>query len=275
MKNTSKWILGATAVAGLLCACDKQAVGTSLVDCQRANNTEAVLASCGAVIDKADTPAADRAFAYVIRSSAWQEKGNPAKAIEDASAAVRLIPKDATALANRGAIYSMQGNLEAGARDLDAAIAMGPVSSFMLGNRAIIHDKSGEWAEGHAVIKRAVKIDPESKPAWGELCWNGAAGSPDPAGALPDCDKAIELFPSPNNFNSRGMANYRAGKYVEAITDYDRSIEGDPGVGSSWYMRGLAKQAAGVEGAQVDIDKGVELEPGVRERYVRVGILPP
>jgi tetratricopeptide (TPR) repeat protein len=145
----------------------------------------------------------------------------------------------------------------------------------MLGNRAIIHDQAGEWAQGHAKLRRAVKLDAESIPLWGELCWNGGAGSPDPAGALPDCDKAIELNPNPNNFNSRGMAYYRAGKFVEAIADYDRSIDGDPKVGSSWYMRGLAKQAAGVDGGQADIDKGLELEPGVRERYVRVGILPP
>ena len=41
---------------------------------------------------------------------------------------------------------------------------------------------------------------------------------------------------------------------------------------SSWLMRGVAKRAAGVDGAQADIDKGKAMDANVAARYASYGV---
>ena len=42
----------------------------------------------------------------------------------------------------------------------------------------------------------------------------------------------------------------------------------NPGIASSWHVRGLAKRALGDEaGAKADLDKAQALDAGVAERY--------
>ena len=274
MKTTKNLLVGAIAIAiaGMAGGCARMNA-PALADCSGAADPPAAIAKCTEVIESKQASEHDRAVALVYRASALEGSGQHAGALADSDAAVRLAPDLAMTYTNRGAIHSMQGNPEAAARDLDAALKLDPKNAIALGNRAILHSKQGEWEQASALIDRSLEADPESPNARGERCWISAAGSADPGLAIPECDKAIELNPNPNNFNSRGMAYFRAGQYAKAIADYDHSIEGDPTSGSSFYIRGLAKQAAGIEGAQADIDKGLELEPGVRERYVRVGIL--
>jgi len=63
------------------------------------------------------------------------------------------------------------------------------------------------------------------------------------------------------------------GHFQDAIADYDYAIRGAPGVASSWLMRGLAKKAGNVEGAQADIDKGKAMDPTVAARYASYGVV--
>ena len=275
MKSFTRICLLAIAIPAFTSACAPSAQESPLAACMNAQSAETALGRCAEVIDSPSASPHDRAVAYSYRAGWLQSGGRPAEALADANSAVQLAPNDAVALAGRGSIYVAQGQLEPGTRDLEAAIRLDPKNIVALGNRGVVHEKLGEWDKARAIVDRVLELDPDSAPGWEEKCWIGAASAPDAASALADCDKAIEIFDAPNNYNSRGLANYRAGKFADAIADYDHSIEGDPNVASSYFMRGLAKQAAGIDGAQADIDKGLQLEPGVRERYVRVGILAP
>ena len=245
-----------------------------LAACESAANSgiaNVAVEACSRVIES-EVPAAERARAYTFRAGALQFLGKRAEAIADLDASVRLAPGDAAVLANRGAIYNIQGQLDLAVRDLDAALQLDPNNALALGNRGIVHEKRGEWVQARALVDRALAIEPETASLWGERCWIDAVTGSDPAVALSDCDRAVELAAIPNNFNSRALARYRAGKFAEAIADYDRAIEGAPDVASSYYMRGMAKRAAGLPGAQQDIDKGLALEPGVPERYAGYGV---
>jgi len=246
--------------------------GSGLASCLGAQTNDAAIEACTPVIDSKEASAHDRATAYSYRGGARGGKGDAAGAISDLNAAVALAPDDASILANRGAIYTGQNQLGRAIPDLLAAIRMNPNEKLALGNLAIVHEKRGEWDQARVLVDRVLKLDPSVPQMWGERCWIGAVSDADAAAALPDCTHAIELSQDPNNYNSRGMAYYRAGRFAESIADYDRSLQGDPNVGSSYYMRGRAKRAAGLDGAQEDIEKGLSLEPGVAQRYAGYGV---
>jgi tetratricopeptide (TPR) repeat protein len=271
--KTSPWLLLLSPALLLVANCGHAQEG-SYAACEAAAKSgiaSTAVEACTRVIES-EASAKERANAYSFRAGALQFLGRRKEAVSDLDASVRLAPGDAAMLANRGAIYNIQGELELAVRDLDAALQLDPNNALALGNRGIVHEKHGEWDQARTLVDRALAIEPEAAPLWGERCWIGAVSAPDPAAALPDCDRAVEKAAIPNNFNSRGLARYRAGKFAEAIADYDRSIEGAPDVASSYYMRGMAKRAAGVPGAQEDIAKGLALEPGVPERYAGYGV---
>jgi tetratricopeptide (TPR) repeat protein len=271
MKTPSLFLLLPTLF--LLASCS-HAQESTLAACEAATNSgvaSTTVEACTRVIES-KASAKDRAYAYTMRAAALNTLGKTAAAVSDLDESVRLAPGEASIVANRGVILGMQGKPELAVRDLDAALQLDPNNTLALGNRAIMHSKQGEWLQARRLIEHALQLEPNSVPMVGELCWIGAASAPYPVAAIPDCDRAIKISAIPNNFNSRGLAHYRAGNFAEAIADYDRSLKGAPDVGSSWYMRGMAKRAAGVEGAQADIDKGLSLEPGVADRYAGYGV---
>jgi len=268
MKTASKLMFAAALLT--LAGCRHSQGG--LAACTAATTTREAIDACTQVIDTRDAPAQERAIAYNTRAGARQGAGDPGGAISDSDAAIALAPRDANFIANRGAIYGMQRQPSRAIPDLLAALRIDPNNTLALGNLAIIYDQRGEWQQGLALVDRIIQVEPKHPQAWEERCWIGAASGGDANAALSDCNQALQLSNNANNHNSRGLAYYRAGKFTEAIADYDVSIEGNPNVGSSFYMRGRAKRAAGVEGAQEDIDKGLSLEPGVAQRYAGYGV---
>jgi tetratricopeptide (TPR) repeat protein len=268
MKTASKSIFFSCAL--LLAACHRGPTG--IAACEGAPNANAATEACTEVIDSKESPAGERARALSIRGSVKQSNGDAASAIADLDAAVALAPDDADIRANRGAIYGMQKRLDRAIPDLLAALRIDPNNTLALGNLATIYEGRNDWAHATALVDRGIQIDPKEPHMWDERCWIGAVTASDPNAALPDCNHAIELANYPNTYNSRGLAYFRAGKFAESIADYDKSLAGNPAVASSYYMRGRAKKAAGLEGAQEDIDKGLSMEPGVAERYAGYGV---
>jgi len=262
-----------------LAACGASAPDSGFAACESAagpGNPADVVARCTPVIDSSAATPRERAYAHMYRAGALQSQNQVARALGDSDEAVRLVPGDANLIANRGAIYGMQGQLALAQHDLEEALKIDANNMLAIGNLAIIHSRRSEWAESRAMIARGLAIEPNHVALRSELCWTGAVSDANAADALPDCDNAIRISKNdPNNFNSRGLAQFRAGKFAEAIADYDRSLEGNANVGSSWYMRGMSKRAAGMEGAQEDIDRGLQLEPGVDQRYAGYGVTPP
>jgi len=240
---------------------------------QGAKDATSAVAECTPVIDAKDASAQDRAQARLFRASARQALGDGPGALQDMDIAVQLAPQDSMMFANRGAIRGQQGDLDAAMRDLQEALRLDPANALAIGNRAIIHSKRSEFGEALADVDRALAVDPKAAPMWAERCWIGAATAAHLPATLQDCNKALELLPDDaNNFNSRGLANFRMGKFAEATADYDRSIAGNPNVASSFLMRGVVKRAAGVADAQADIDRGKAMDPTVAARYASYGV---
>lgn len=273
MNITPKSALLFTCVlATLLSSGCGRASGGGLAACTNATDIESAISACTEVIESKTASKEDRADALSYRGGAFNGKGMFKESLEDLDASVGLVPNAAN-LANRGAIRGSQGHLDAATVDLDAALRLDPRNALAIGNRGIIHEKRGEFVAARADMDLAISIDPKAWQPWSERCWIGAVLADRLPQSLADCNESIKRqSQDPNTYNSRGLVHFRMGKYPEAIADYERAIDGAPGVASSWLMLGLVKKAADVEGAQADIDKGKAMDPNVAARYAGYGV---
>jgi tetratricopeptide (TPR) repeat protein len=260
------------AAALLLSSCAR-AGGEKMAACQAATDADTAIRACSAVIDAGTAAPKDMAYAHMFRGNALNNKRQPGEAVKDLDEAIRLLPDDANLLADRGVMRSMSGDRAGGIRDLDEALRVDPKNSLALGNRAVYDSQAGQFRDALALLERALAVDKSSPQLWNERCWVRAVLNEDLPGAVEDCDQAAKMVPGDaNTYNSRGFAYFRMGKFTESIADYDRSLAGDASVASSWLVRGLAKRAAGVAGAQEDIDKGKALDPNVAARFAGYGV---
>ena len=265
-------LLFSYALATLLSSSCSRASSGGLASCTQATDVESAISACTEVVQSKSATKADRASALSYRGSAFNAKGMRKESLKDLDASVQLVPSAAN-LANRGAIRGIQGELDAALLDLEAALRLDPRNVLAIGNRGIIHEKRGEFVAARADMDLAISIDSKAWQPWSERCWIGAVLADQLSQSLTDCNHAIEQHAQdPNIYNSRGLVHFRMGHYPEAIADYGQAIKGDPSVASSWLMLGLAKKAAGVEGAQADINKGKAMDPNVAARYAGYGV---
>ncbi len=84
-----------------------------------------------------------------------------------------------------------------------------------------------EYAKGLSALRQAVKIAPSNAEAHNNLAWlllTGPNELRDPAQALPEARKAVELEPNPYWLNTLGVALYYTGHFAEAIPVLERSL---------------------------------------------------
>jgi Tfp pilus assembly protein PilF len=67
-------------------------------------------------------------------------------------------------------------------------------------------------------------------------------------------------------YRNRGVAEYHAGRYRDALRDFNRALELDPRNPRSWQLRGALNTRVGQnERALVDLGRALELDPGNAE----------
>jgi Tfp pilus assembly protein PilF len=123
-------------------------------------------------------------------------------------------------------------------------------------------------------MARLMTLDPTNYQPHAEMCWIGAILMDQLDATEASCAKALAMEPKdPNNHNNLGFLRFRQGRFEESIAAYSDSISGNPSVASSFLVRGLAKRALGQAGAEEDVSKGLELDPGVAARYASYGVI--
>lgn len=93
--------------------------------------------------------------------------------------------------------------------------------------------------------------------------------------AIIEYNKAIELSPNYATFyNNRGAAYHNNKQYDLAIADYNIAIQLDPGKASTYYDRGAAYQNnKQYDLAIADYSKAIELDPNITQAYYNRGLL--
>lgn len=202
-----------------------------------------------------------------------QRSGRLADSVEDFSAAIALTPGNVQLYISRGASHGMAGDLDRALMDFEKALVLDPRSGVAYMNRATALEKKGRYVESLNDYDKAIALIPDNWIAWDGRCWLRAILGQDLEGALVDCNRALQMRPdAANTMNTLGFIRFRQRRFEEAIASYDASINIDPDVASSYYVRGLAQQALGKD-AREDLAKALSMEPGIRQRYESYGVL--
>jgi Flp pilus assembly protein TadD len=106
-----------------------------------ANNVDAAVNKCGAVIDNAKAPRADRVRALMTRADVFVRNGQDDRAIADYSAVVRFDPAQADAFNNRGEIFLRKGDRPHALADFGTALKLDPQHPSARNNyRALVQE---------------------------------------------------------------------------------------------------------------------------------------
>ncbi|MFL6601714.1 MAG: tetratricopeptide repeat protein, partial [Steroidobacteraceae bacterium] len=216
----------------------------------------------------------DSVFTLTRRAEAYKASGDLEHAIADAEAAVRLDPLSVHPLVFLAEIQFDHNDLEGALATLNKAIAIKGETSELLIRRGIDHTRlhHQELAQKDIGAARAAA---SSAGALNDVCWSLASSGVELEMALEACDAALALKRDGSILDSRGFALLRMGRYDDAITSYDQSLELRPTQPESLYGRGLAKRLKGdTAGSDRDMKLAVVFDRQVGKTFEGYGLKP-
>src|SRR5262249_16123634 len=95
-----------------------------------------------------DTAQADMSAVYSTRGVAYQKRGEYDLALADFNQAIRLDPKNAMALRNRGDYYLAQDDFTHAMQDFNQAVAISPKSPELFVSRGNAYMVNGDFEHG-------------------------------------------------------------------------------------------------------------------------------
>jgi serine/threonine protein kinase/Flp pilus assembly protein TadD len=159
---------------------------------------------------------------------------------------VELTPQDAGAYHNLGIVLAQTPDLDGAINAYRKSIELMPKDPSTYKNLEIALYKKGAFADAVAASRSAIDLDP--KDPWphyrlAQLLAN--CRDPklrDPSQAVQHARKAVELAPSErNNWNTLGVAEFRAADWKGAIAALEKSSElGQGGDGFDWFFLAMA-----------------------------------
>ena len=184
--------------------------------CQKAEG-QAAVAACTAAISSGQLQGRDLAAAYFSRAFNLNKLGEPDRAIEDYSEAIRLDPKYVPALNNRCAVYNAKHEYDRAIRDCEQALQLNPnYANAYLGRANALRNK-GEYDQAIKDYEQVIRLDPNTV--------SGLFGRALAFGAKGEYDRAIQDYSIVIERNPRDqVALNNRGVLYEKIRNYDRAI---------------------------------------------------
>ncbi len=155
------------------------------------------------------------------------------KAVDDCSKAIELDPKLAEPWANRAGAYFYLGQADKAVVDCSKTIELAPrdprlVHVYLL--RAQANYQLGRFARVSGDFESVLKTAPKNASALNQLAWLLATCPEpklrDPRQAVKLASKAVEVAPNAaDNWNTLGVAHYRAGDWKAAVAALGKSVE--------------------------------------------------
>jgi eukaryotic-like serine/threonine-protein kinase len=186
------------------------------------------------------------AISWSCRGLAYHELHQYENAIADYSKALALEPKNAVVWTYRGNSYHDLHQYDKAIADDSKAIELDPRSSWLWSCRAFAYNSSRQYGKAIADYSKTIEIDPNNRTALNGLAWL-LATCPDtsyrnPARAVERAQRAVELEPNNGNqWNTLGVARYRAGVLKAAIVALEKSMELRKGGDSlDWFFLAMA-----------------------------------
>src|SRR5262245_53335254 len=111
--------------------------------CASDPNPDGRIAACGKYLATNPKQNANLAWLFTARDNAYFTKGQLDKAVKDYDAAIRLDPKDSSALANRGTLRMAQGQPDLALADYNGALKINPRNANAYNLRGLLYSRSG------------------------------------------------------------------------------------------------------------------------------------
>jgi tetratricopeptide (TPR) repeat protein len=244
---------------------------------------------------------------FEIRAARRYNESRYDQAIEDYSAALRLDPKLASALMNRGWAYLNQEDYQTAAADFDAALKLDPELTGAYEGRGTCRRELGDFKAAIRDLTEAIRRDSSDADTYERRakCYTGLGRHADAlkdrtravqlapeyadywmqrgqtyrdlkqfAAAQKDIEKAISLNPSSSAYYYElGHVFFDQEQYPQARLFFDMALQRDSGVASYVYMRGMSDfYMEQYEAAIADINQALALKPDTPHYYWNLGI---
>jgi len=220
---------------------------------------DAAIAACNRLLAIGKMQPGTRSNIHFYRAVAYNKKGDYAKVIEDATAALDAATNKQAIYNLRGSAYYDRGEYDIAIADFNDALRAGPPHSTLFHNRANAYRGKGDFARAITDYDEAIKLSP--KDAAFSYQNRGAAKQSlgDLDGAMADVNEAIRTDSRmPSAYINRSVLWRIKGDFDRAIADDDEAIRlvrsGVPMLTltppNSWLInaqvtRGLAYEAKG------------------------------
>ena len=213
------------------------------------------------------------AWALLWRAGLYRALGRTDDAIADMNRSYELEPTTATAMA-MAELMAYNGQAPDAIELLEGLPVSDEDSALFAGTLATVVGLSGDLDRGLQIMAEAVAQKPQNPTALNSDCWYRGLFNTGLDGALEICTRAIERADnSAPMLDSRAMVYYRLGEFDEAIADLDSALELSPGLAASHYLRGVVKLDKGDQSGRKDIDIALRIEPELKARYARHGVV--
>jgi tetratricopeptide (TPR) repeat protein len=129
-------------------------------DCRQQKDHDLAIRACTKILSESGTSASDRSDALVNRGNAYDDNGDPDRALADYNLAISLNPRNNDAFYNRGITYRRKKEHTRAIADFTEAIRQNPkdAQAYLFRGRSKVD--SGDKTGGEADIARARQIDP-------------------------------------------------------------------------------------------------------------------
>jgi len=164
--------------------------------------------------------------------------GNPQKAVEAFTKAIKLTPNNEKFYVFRGNAYGEAGNNNQAVKDIAKAIKLNPKYAKAYVSRGNAYLRSGSYQQALKDYSMAVKLSPKHEEAY---CYRGVAYGAlgKEQQALEDFSHAIKLNPEYEKaYFYRGLAYAESGNYHKALEDFNKAVELNPGDAEAYFNRG-------------------------------------
>ncbi len=235
------------------------------------------VAACTRVIDDAGETPARRAVAYDNRGyivlTADDDPARFDRAIADFNAAIRLDPRNANAVNDRGVAYEFMKDYDRALADYGKAIDLAGGDTWPYYNRGYVYFLKGEYDRALADYNEALAIDVFYASAYqGRGAVYEAKG--DFAKATAEYNAAIRYAPAfaaPRG--GIGSIRFKTGDYAGAIASYSEGLKLQPASAVLLKGRGIAGLYAGAYPAAAnDLAQAAALAPADPYALVWLGI---
>ncbi|MDO8746157.1 MAG: tetratricopeptide repeat protein [Thermodesulfovibrionales bacterium] len=196
--------------------------------------------------------------------------GNPQKAVEAFTKAIKLNPNNEKFYVFRGNAYGGVGNNNQAVKDIVKAIKLNPKYAKAYVSRGNAYLRSGSYQQAVKDYSMAVKLNPKHEEAY---CYRGVAYGAlgKEQQALEDFSRAIKLNPEYEKaYFYRGLAYAESGNYHKAIEDFNKAMELNSDDAEAYFNRGRVYGLLGdTYKAVEDIRKAARLGDKAAQNFLK------